>query len=125
MESADRVVVGTLEIIDYFQPRLYFIENPWTGRLKTRPCMLDQPSPYVVDYCRYGLPYRKRTAIWSNCRFFMPKLCDRNCGGFSDGRHGLWAQRGSCFTQEDLYRIPRDLVIDIFRACELDLFQSS
>ena len=33
-ESADRLVAMCREIIDYFQPRLWFIENPDTGLLK-------------------------------------------------------------------------------------------
>ena len=38
----------TEEIIDYFEPPLYFIENPQTGRMKDY--ISDRPY-YDVDYC--------------------------------------------------------------------------
>ena len=40
----------TEEIIDYFKPSLYFIENPQTGRMKD---YIDRPY-YDVDYCKYS-----------------------------------------------------------------------
>ena len=55
----------TLDIIDYFQPKVWFLENPQTGLLKGQPMMQDKPFT-DVDYCRYGMPYRKRTRIWNN-----------------------------------------------------------
>ena len=41
----------TEEIIDYFKPSLYFIENPQTGRIKD---YIDRPY-YDVDYCKFGV----------------------------------------------------------------------
>ena len=44
----------TEEIIDYFKPPLYFIENPQTGRMKDY--ISDRPY-YDVDYCKWcGAP---------------------------------------------------------------------
>jgi len=67
----------TEEIIDYFQPRSYFMENPQTGKMKdyvTRPF-------YDVDYCKYAQwGYQKRTRIWSNVIEFVPKICNKDCG---------------------------------------------
>ena len=40
----------TEEIIDYFKPSLYFIENPQTGRMKD---YIDRHY-YDVDYCKLG-----------------------------------------------------------------------
>jgi hypothetical protein len=32
-----------------------------------------QGRPYNdLDYCRYGMPYRKRTRLWNNLPFFQP-----------------------------------------------------
>lgn len=77
LEYADSLVRKTLEIIDYFKPKLWFIENPQTGLLKKRG-ILDEYKYYDVDYCCYGFDYRKRTRIWTNKkRDFEPQLCKK------------------------------------------------
>jgi hypothetical protein len=65
-----------IEIIKYFNPRLYFIENPFTGMLKHRMFMRDLKS-YRVDYCAYDskLGMKKSTMIWSNRPTFTPRTC--------------------------------------------------
>jgi site-specific DNA-cytosine methylase len=56
LETKDREEKGlpilrkTEEIIEYFQPTLWFIENPKTGTMKN---YIDKPF-YDVDYCRYS-----------------------------------------------------------------------
>jgi len=75
-KEADKLVLKTLEIIKYFNPSLWFIENPQTGQLKNREYMKDIPY-YDVDYCMYSdWGYKKRTRIWTNKPHFSPKLCD-------------------------------------------------
>lgn len=70
------IVRKTEEIIDYFNPKLYFIENPKTGRMKD---YINKPF-YDVDYCKYSnWGYRKRTRIWTNLKGFKPKLCKYDC----------------------------------------------
>ena len=44
----------TEEIINYFKPTYYFIENPQTGAMKR---FLSLPF-YTVDYCMYSFTYR-------------------------------------------------------------------
>lgn len=74
MALADAIVLRTLEIIAYYEPDKWFIENPQTGLLKTRPFMTDIPF-YDVDYCAYSdWGYKKRTRIWTNVDF-SPRLC--------------------------------------------------
>jgi len=70
------IVRKTQEIIDYFQPTFFFIENPQTGKMKN---YLDYPF-YDVDYCKYSdWGYRKRTRIWTNLSGFIPKKCKLDC----------------------------------------------
>lgn len=67
----------TQEIIEYFKPDLWFIENPQTGKMKE---YLDY-SFYDVDYCKYSdFKYKKRTRIWTNKKGFIPKKCNNDCG---------------------------------------------
>ena len=61
-ERADGLVKRCLELIRDLQPRVWFLENPDSGLLKTRLFMFG--LPYVrIDYFMYGAPYRKRTRI--------------------------------------------------------------
>jgi len=67
----------TEEIIDYFKPKYYFIENPQTGKMKN---YIDRPF-YDVDYCMYSnWGYKKRTRIFTNLKGFDSKLCNKKCG---------------------------------------------
>jgi hypothetical protein len=96
IDAANKIVLKTLEIIDYFNPTWWFIENPQTGKLKDQPFMAS--LPYVdCDYCMYGKPYRKRTRIWSNKTLNL-KLCDKKCGSMVGNKH-----IGSCGTGRKLY----------------------
>jgi site-specific DNA-cytosine methylase len=80
MDEADKLVLKSLEIIDYFKPSLWCLENPQTGRLKERDIMKGLPY-YDVDYCMYSdWGYRKRTRIWTNKKDWSGLLCNRKCG---------------------------------------------
>jgi len=117
IEEANQIVLKTLEIIDYLQPKFYFIENPQTGLLKNQYMMQDLPFK-DIDYCKYGMSYRKRTRIWSNVTCWKPRpLCQWDCGSIVDGKHKATAQRGPSRgnranrqKQTDLYRIPDELI---------------
>jgi site-specific DNA-cytosine methylase len=78
IEGANRLVQRTLEIIQYLQPRLWFIENPQTGKLKLQPFMEGLPF-YDISYCKYGFEYRKQTRIWTNLEGFQAMSCNLDC----------------------------------------------
>jgi len=110
----DPLVKKALEIINYFNPELWFLENPNTGRLKDREYMKDLPY-YVVDYCMYcDWGYRKRTRIWTNKRDWIPKTCDGKgtCGNMTGKSHN---DNVSGLASLDMkYRIPPELIYDLF-----------
>ncbi|MFM7984120.1 MAG: hypothetical protein ACKPKO_32825 [Candidatus Fonsibacter sp.] len=49
-----------------------------------------------VDYCKYGMPYRKRTRLWNNVKCWDPRqLRNKDCDNMSNNgrRHNETAQR--------------------------------
>lgn len=102
----------TLEIIDYFKPKFYFIENPQTGRMKN---YINLPF-YDVDYCRYSTwGYKKRTRIWTNLIGFNPKLCNKKCDNMINNKHIIMLGLGKHNTTvKDRYRIPPKLIEELF-----------
>ncbi len=53
LQHADGIALKTLEILQYFQPEILWIENPRGGMLKDRSFMKD--IPYIdVDYCQFA-----------------------------------------------------------------------
>ena len=82
MNEADKLVSKTLEIFEYFDCEYWFLENPQTGKLKSRDIMKDIPF-YDVSYCMYSdWGYEKRTRIWTNKKNWSNKICDKSgsCG---------------------------------------------
>jgi hypothetical protein len=69
--EADAIALRTLEILEYFRPEIWWIENPRTGLLKSRKFM--EGLSYInVDYCQFSdWGYQKPTRIWG-CR----ELCE-------------------------------------------------
>jgi hypothetical protein len=125
--EANRIVLRTLEIIEYLKPQYWLMENPQTGKLKDQEFMRDLPFN-DLDYCKYGMPYRKRTRLWNNIALWSPQpLCVKDCGNIIDGRHKETAQRGPSgkkdsaarqgevvrHTQKELYRVPELLIEEI------------
>ena len=101
-KEADKLVLKTLEIIKYFNPSLWFIENPQTGQLKNREYMKDLPY-YDVDYCMYSdWGYKKRTRIWTNKEYFDAKLCDGKgtCGNMIEINDEKKQHKTICNTKE-------------------------
>jgi len=128
MNEDDKLVLKTLEIINYFNPHYWFIENPATSKMKDRPFMKDLNN-YVVDYCMYSdWGYRKRTRIWTNRTDFKPLLCNKNCGNMVGNLHKtnlgnaerykraniLNVKKYNRTSQQDRYRIPEDLIFSLF-----------
>ena len=70
------------EIIEYFEPKYWWIENPATGRMKE---YIKKEYPkyntfYDIDYCKYSnWGYQKKSRFWTNIKNFIPKLCKKDC----------------------------------------------
>ena len=76
LKKADKIVKKCLQIIEYFEPKKWFVENPGgPGLLNKRPFMPKfNHLKNECCYCMYGHPYRKRTNIWSNVKLNL-KTC--------------------------------------------------
>jgi hypothetical protein len=122
IDYANSIVLKTIEIINYLKPKYYVIENPQTGLLKQQPFMFDIPFK-DIDYCKYGFLYRKRTRLWTNIEHWKPRpLCNKDCNSMNGNKHIAEAQRLTTtsngvvknFEQHDLYKIPEQLIKEIF-----------
>jgi len=84
------MVDKVFEILEYFKPNWWWIENPQTGKMKR---YIEEIKPEVhwvdVDYCKYGFTYRKRTRFWlsDTLKEFEPKLCKKDCDAMTEGIH--------------------------------------
>jgi len=65
----------TIEIIDYLNPKYYFIENPLSSSIWKYIDNEKYLTNYViVDYCHFGFSYKKPTKILTN-----KKLDNKRC----------------------------------------------
>jgi site-specific DNA-cytosine methylase len=115
IEGANKLVLKTLEIINYFDCYWWFIENPQTGTLKNQPFMKNLKF-YDVDYCMYNHPVKKRTRIWTNKKNFDNKLCDKSCGLIVNNKHPEFRYLNIKGVKRQFlrYKIPEDLIFSLF-----------
>ena len=116
---ADSIVNRTIEIINYFNPTLWLMENPQSGKMKDRPMM--EGIPYVdCDYCRFSdWGYRKRTRFWGNI-IAENVLCEGEgrCPNMVGNHHRtrvfpLLGQRVR-LTMDEKHRIPPALITHLY-----------
>ena len=123
LDEANSIVRRTLEIIDYLQPTYWMMENPQSGLLKDQSVVLGRPYN-DLDYCKYGMPYRKRTRLWNNIEAWTPRpLCKKDCGHMVGNIHEQCAQRSPPlhlasvrrrYRAQDLYKVPEPLIEELF-----------
>ena len=121
--EANSIVRRTLEIIDYLQPTYWMMENPQSGLLKDQSVVLGRPYN-DLDYCKYDMPYRKRTRLWNNIEAWTPRpLCKKDCGHMVGNIHEQCAQRSPPlhlasvrrrYRAQDLYMVPEPLIEELF-----------
>ena len=117
------MVDKVFEIIEYFKPKYWWIENPQTGRMKD---YIKEKYPqyntyYDVDYCKYSnWGYKKRTRFWSNIKDFKPKTCNKDCENMVNGKHKKNVSRNSNWDGKgtlERYRIPPKLIQELLSKC--------
>ena len=87
------MVDRVFEILDYFEPRFWWVENPKTGRMKE---YINNKPFHDVDYCRYAdWGYQKRTRFWTNINF-VPMLCEQKCNSRDGKKHKKILGGGTC-----------------------------
>ena len=122
LDHADQLVCKVLELIDYFQPKWWWIENPATGMLKERPYMAGLQYVDIV-FCQFShWGYREPTRFWGKLPggavkdvvcdgYHCPNLAGKpsRVGGPRRHRVQLSSWRSSPSTTSQ-YRIPPALI---------------
>jgi len=125
------MVDKVFEIIEYFNPPCWWIENPKSSSMRH---YINRDN-VVVSYCMYGFDYKKDTRLWLSPQLqsvFKPKSCAMNneCGKMvmkeyrnkKDSeiklRHiadiGMFGGGGNRLHR---YRIPQPLIKDLLECC--------
>lgn len=115
-----QLVEKTIEVIKYYNPEHFFIENP-RGMLRKMPIM-EQFKRHTVTYCQYGDKRMKPTDIWTNSNLWEPKPACKN----GDPCH-VAAPRGSTTGTQGLKgayersKIPHNLCLEVLKSCVKNL----
>jgi len=110
------LVKKTIEIIEYFQPTFWFMENP-RGVLRKLPVVQGLPRK-TVTYCQYGDERMKPTDIWTNSIIWEPRPMCKN----GDPCH-VSAPRGSRTGTQgrsnayERSKIPDELCFEVLKSC--------
>ena len=101
------MVDKVFEIIDYFKPEYYIIENPSNGKMKE---YINDLIPYYdISYCMYGFDYKKPTRFWTNIELKNIKSCNHK-------KHEITIGEGICKLKRiEKYRIPDKLCIELIK----------
>jgi hypothetical protein len=111
-----KLVEKTIEIINYFKPTYWFIENP-RGVLRKMEIMKELKRN-TVTYCQYNDERMKPTDIWTNSNVWNPRLMCKN-----GNKCHIAAPRGSRTGTQgrvnayERSKIPIELCDEILKSC--------
>jgi hypothetical protein len=112
--ESDLFVLKALEIIHYFNPKCWTIENPKSNSpfsLHRRPFMEDYTYANV-SYCMYNYPIRKNTILYNNFGLNL-KVCDKSHIHKTIGHNENGNGKATRMTLYEKYRIPHGLCLEI------------
>ena len=110
------LVKKTLEIINYYKPKYWFMENP-RGVLRKMD-IVKELKRNTVTYCQYGDERMKPTDIWTHSDVWIPRKMCKN----GDSCH-IAAPRGSRTGTQgrsnayERSKIPDELCQEILKSC--------
>lgn len=113
------LVRKTLQIIDHFKPRFFFIENP-RGILRTLHFMNNRGMQrHTVSYCQYGERRQKPTDIWTNSEYWIPRpMCKRGASCHDAAPRGSRSGTQGIEGAYDRSKIPQQLCQEILESCK-------
>jgi hypothetical protein len=107
--ESDKLVLKVLEILEYFKPKYWTIENPYHHNwcsIHKRTFMKDKPYT-LVNYCMYEYPIKKPTIIFNNFGLKL-NVCDKS--------HKHMSFRNFSGNIYERYVIPNKLCLEIKNA---------
>ena len=82
-EFGKPMVDKVFEIIEYFEPRWFWVENPKSSKMWEYIKQTRYYDSYMFkhfDYCKYSdFGYKKSTIFLTNIRIQKPKVCNNDC----------------------------------------------
>jgi len=110
------LVKKTIEVIEYFQPEYWFIENP-RGVLRKMPFM-ERFKRNTVTYCQYGDERMKPTDIWTNSDKWVPrKMCKNGAPCHVAAPRGSRTGTQGRSNAYERSKIPDQLCLEILKSC--------
>jgi hypothetical protein len=126
------MVDKVIEIIEYFKPSFYWIENPQSSKMKY---YIEEKYPeyniyYDFDYCKYSnFGYKKTTRFFTNIPNINPLRCKKDCENLIETKDkkkihkialGSWGKKGTKQTgigggnnRLPSFRIPEKLILTL------------
>jgi len=117
-----QILQETILLIEYFQPAVWYIENP-RGVMRKMDILQRYPR-HTVTYCQYGDTRMKPTDIWTNNATWQPRPHCKNGDPCHEAaprgsRTGTQALKGNY----ERSKIPPELCTEIIKATEHELHQ--
>ena len=108
-----KFIKKTIEIIRYFKPTFYFIENPLYSKIWDYVDNDYKNDFVIIDYCYFGYDYKKPTKILTNKKLENKRCSCKNhkirLGIVSDKLKGNTAKSDNT-TLKQRYSIPQTLL---------------
>ena len=112
------MVDKVFEIIEYFKPKYFWVENPRTSKMWKyikEQYNFSEDKYLTFDYCKYSdFGYKKPTTFLTNIPNIKHKICNYDCDNLIDNtkKHKITVEYAN--GRLERYRIPLNLIEDMF-----------